>query len=53
MTTDGSSPGPIQGQRLGDGSAPAPICRPTDQFNYAPGNYLQRPFERWQITTTV
>jgi outer membrane receptor protein involved in Fe transport len=47
---DGSCPGPIQGVRFGDGSVPAPFCRPIDQYNYAAGNYLLRPLERWQIT---
>ena len=28
---------------------PAPFCRPVDQYNYAPPNYLLRPLERWQI----
>ena len=49
---NGACPGPIQGVRFGDGSVPAPFCRPIDQFNYAEGNYLLRPLERWQITTT-
>lgn len=49
---NGACPGPIQGVRFGDGSAPAPFCRPIDQFNYAKGNYLLRPLERWQITAT-
>lgn len=49
---NGACPGPIQGVRFGNGSVPAPFCRPIDQFNYAKGNYLLRPFERWQITTT-
>ena len=49
--SDGSCPGPIQGVRFGDGSVPAPFCRPIDQYNYAAGNYLLRPLERWQITT--
>jgi len=46
----GTCPGPIQGVRFGDGSQPLPFCRPTDQFNYAAGNFLERPLERWQIT---
>ena len=29
---------------------PAPFCRPVDQYNYAPPNYLLRPLERWQIS---
>ncbi|HKU15722.1 MAG TPA: TonB-dependent receptor [Steroidobacteraceae bacterium] len=49
---NGACPGPIQGVRFGNGSVPAPFCRPIDQFNYAKGNYLLRPLERWQITTT-
>ena len=49
---DGSCPGPIQGIRFGDGSVPAPFCRPVDQYNYAPPNFLLRPLERWQITAT-
>ena len=47
--SDGSCPGPIQGIRFGDNSVPAPFCRPVDQYNYAPPNYLLRPLERWQI----
>ncbi|MFO0450669.1 MAG: TonB-dependent receptor domain-containing protein, partial [Pseudomonadota bacterium] len=47
---NGSCPGPIQGVRFGTNSQPLPFCRPVDQFNYAAGNYLQRPLERWQIT---
>lgn len=46
---NGACPGPIQGVRFGNGSQPFPFCRPIDQFNYAAGNYLQRPLERWQI----
>ena len=48
---DGSCPGPVQGVRFEDGSIPQPFCRPVDQFNYAPPNFLLRPLERWQITT--
>jgi outer membrane receptor protein involved in Fe transport len=47
--SDGSCPGPIQGVRFEDGSVPQPFCRPEDQYNYAPPNYLLRPLERWQI----
>lgn len=47
--SDGSCPGPIQGVRFEDNSVPQPFCRPVDQFNYAPPNYLLRPLERWQI----
>jgi len=47
---DGSCPGPIQGVRFDDGSIPRAFCRPIDQFNYAAGNYLLRPFERWQVS---
>lgn len=47
--SDGSCPGPIQGIRFGDNSVPFPFCRPTDQYNYAPPNFLLRPLERWQI----
>ena len=48
--SDGSCPGPIQGIRFGDNSVPFPFCRPTDQYNYAPPNFLLRPLERWQIS---
>lgn len=48
--SDGSCPGPIQGIRFGENSVPAPFCRPLDQYNYAPPNFLLRPLERWQIT---
>lgn len=48
--SDGSCPGPIQGIRFGDSSVPAPFCRPVDQYNYAPPNFLLRPLERWQIS---
>jgi iron complex outermembrane recepter protein len=50
LNTDGACPGPIQGVRFSDGSIPQPFCRPVDQFNYAPPNYLLRPLERWQVT---
>lgn len=45
-----SCPGPIEGLRFGENSVPAPFCRPTDGYNFAPPNFLQRPLERWQIT---
>lgn len=47
---NGACPGPIQGVRFGTNSQPFPFCRPIDQFNYAAGNFLQRPLERWQMT---
>jgi outer membrane receptor protein involved in Fe transport len=43
-------PGPIQGVRFGDNGVPLPFCRPTEQYNYAAVNYLQRPLEQWQIS---
>ena len=43
-------PGPVQGVRFGEGSVPAPFCRPTDGFDFPPLNYLQRPLERWQMS---
>ncbi len=43
-------PGPIEGLRFGDNSVPAAFCRPTDGYNFAAPNYLQRPLKRWQIT---
>jgi len=52
LNTSGACPGPIQGVRFEDGSVPQPFCRPVDQFNYAPPNYLLRPLERWQIGAT-
>ena len=48
---DGSCPGPIQGIRFDQGGAPAPFCRPTDQFNYAADNFLMRPMKRYQVST--
>lgn len=42
--------GAIQGIRFGANAAPAPFCRPTEQFNYAPTNFILRPLERWQFT---
>jgi hypothetical protein len=36
--------------RFGDNGAPLPFCRPTEQYNYAAVNYLQRPLEQWQIS---
>jgi outer membrane receptor protein involved in Fe transport len=50
--SDGSCPGAIQGVRFGDNGQPFPFCRPTEQYNYAAVNFLQRPLETWQITTT-
>ena len=44
--------GGIQGIRFGEDSQPFPFCRPTEQFNYAPTNFIYRPFERWQFTAT-
>ena len=43
-------PGAVEGLRFGDNSVPLPFCRPTDGYNYAPPNFLQRPLERYQIT---
>ena len=51
--SDGSCPGPIQGVRFDAGSQPVPFCRPIDQFNYAADNFLLRPMERWQMSTTA
>lgn len=42
--------GAIQGIRFGDNAQPFPFCRPTEQFNYAPTNFILRPLERWQFT---
>ena len=42
----------IQGIRFGAGSEPLPFCRITDQYNYAADNFLLRPFERYQATTS-
>ena len=49
---NGACPGAIQGVRFGDNGQPFPFCRPTEQYNYAAVNYLLRPLETWQITTT-
>ena len=43
-------PGAVQGIRFEDNAVPAAFCRPEDQFNYAAGNYIMRPLERWQFT---
>jgi outer membrane receptor protein involved in Fe transport len=48
----GACPGAIQGVRFGDDGQPFPFCRPTEQYNYAAVNFLLRPLETWQITTT-
>lgn len=48
----GACPGAIQGVRFGDNGQPFPFCRPTEQYNYAAVNYLLRPLETWQISTT-
>jgi iron complex outermembrane receptor protein len=50
--SNGACPGAIQGVRFGDNGQPFPFCRPTEQYNYAAVNYLLRPLETWQITTT-
>ena len=44
--------GGIQGIRFDVDGAPAPFCRPTEQFNYSAGNYILRPLERWQFNAT-
>ncbi len=49
---DGSCPGAIQGVRFGTSSQPFPFCRPTEQYNYAAPNFLQRPLERWQASAS-
>ncbi|HKS59041.1 MAG TPA: TonB-dependent receptor [Steroidobacteraceae bacterium] len=49
---NGACPGAIQGVRFGENGQPFPFCRPTEQYNYAAVNFLQRPLESWQITTT-
>ena len=46
-------PGPIQGIRFGDDGEAFPFCRPTEQFNYAAGNYILRPLERWQFAANA
>jgi iron complex outermembrane recepter protein len=48
----GACPGAIQGVRFGDNGQPFPFCRPTEQYNYAAVNFLLRPLETWQISTT-
>ncbi len=49
---NGACPGAIQGVRFGDNGQPFPFCRPTEQYNYAAVNFLLRPLETWQISTT-
>ncbi|NJO12779.1 MAG: TonB-dependent receptor [Gammaproteobacteria bacterium] len=49
---NGACPGAIQGVRFGANGQPFPFCRPTEQYNYAAVNFLLRPFERWQVSTT-
>jgi len=48
----GACPGAIQGVRFGANAQPFPFCRPTEQYNYAAINFLLRPLETWQVTTT-
>jgi len=50
LNQNNSCPGPIQGPRFGDNGVPLPFCRPTEQYNYAAINFLQRPLEQWQIS---
>lgn len=50
--SNGACPGAIQGVRFGDNGQPFPFCRPTEQYNYAAVNFLLRPLETWQISTT-
>ena len=50
LNQNGFCPGPIQGVRFGNDGAPLPFCRPTEQYNYAAINFLQRPLEQWQIS---
>ena len=50
--TSGACPGAIQGVRFGDNGQAFPFCRPTEQYNYAAVNFLLRPLERWQLSTT-
>jgi iron complex outermembrane receptor protein len=50
LNQNGACPGAIQGVRFGQNGVPLPFCRPTEQFNYAAVNYLQRPLQQWQIS---
>ena len=52
LNTNGACPGPIQGVRFGDGSVPFAVLPSDRPVQLCEGNYLLRPFERWQITTT-
>lgn len=40
----------ISGVRFGNGGQPVPFCNPEDNYNYAEGNYLLRPLERYQFS---
>lgn len=50
LNENGACPGAIQGVRFGADGVPLPFCRPTEQYNYAAVNFLQRPLEQWQIS---
>jgi outer membrane receptor protein involved in Fe transport len=52
LNQNGACPGGnIQGVRFGQDGTPLPFCRPTEQYNYAAVNFLQRPLEQWQVST--
>lgn len=40
----------LGGIRFGEGAVIQPFCSPGGNFNFAEGNYLLRPLDRWQAT---
>jgi iron complex outermembrane recepter protein len=40
----------VQGIRFGRNGVPLPYCDPQDRFNYNTGNYLLRPYKRYNIS---
>lgn len=40
----------VRGVRFGEGGVPLAFCDPQDRFNFADGNYLLRPLERYQFS---
>jgi len=40
----------VTGVRFGENGQPLAFCDPQDRFNFAEGNNLLRPLERWQIS---
>jgi outer membrane receptor protein involved in Fe transport len=40
----------VQGIRFGRNGVPLPYCDPEDRYNYNKGNYLLRPYKRYNIS---